>query len=734
MDCSNLSKEITEKIEKMKSHHAPDDAARIEKAFHYAAEAHGDQRRKSGEPYIVHPVETAVLLDDMGLDVDSIVAGLLHDCIEDTPATFQMIEKEFGASVANLVEGVTKLGRIVYSSKEEEQMEDLRKMFVAMAKDIRVILIKLADRLHNARTFQYLSPKKQREKALETMEIYAPLAHRLGMQNVKWELEDLSLKYLDPVGYAEITSYLDERRVAFSNFLETVQKTIVQRMEQSGISCRIKARLKHVYSLYRKMYGQNLSFSEIYDICAVRVIVRDIADCYNVLGLIHDIYRPVPGRFKDYISTPKPNGYQSLHTVVIGREGIPFEVQIRTEDMDQSAEYGIAAHWKYKDGLSGKQKEEAFAWVRQLLESQQDTDAEDFIKNIKVDLFADEVFVFTPKGNVINLPQGANPIDFAYAIHSAVGNRMTGAKVNGRIVPIDYTLKSGEIVDIITSKTTEGPKRDWLKMVKTAEARNKIKQWFKKECREENIERGQTELERELRSALLLDDFHNEEICNTVLKRLNFPNTEELYASIGYGGVTVSRVAIKVKEEVNRLNREKHAAGKPVIQPQKPKAIGDTGVVVEGLDNCLVKFAKCCTPIPGDGIIGFITRGYGVSIHRTDCPNVISGRKNNEEAGRWIRTEWDYTEKHRYQTGLRVYTRTRVGILADVITVFSNAKVNVTEMSARDDGEGQTILYLTVTVTGREQLDFLITRVKRCQGVVDVKRNIQEKKETGSEA
>ena len=729
MDINEIDQSIFDKVEKIKSHHSPEDAQKIEKAFRYALQSHGDQRRRSGEPYIVHPVETAVILDDLGLDVESIVAGLLHDCIEDTPATSQVIEKEFGASVAALVEGVTKLGKIVYSSKEEEQMEDLRKMFIAMAKDIRVIIIKLADRLHNARTFQYLPPQKQREKALETMEIYAPMAHRLGMQSVKWELEDLSLKYLDPVGYAEITNYLDERHVAYSKFLDNVQTTIVQRMEQAGIKCRIKGRLKHVYSLYRKMYGQNLTFSEIYDICAVRVIVQELADCYNVLGIIHDIYRPVPGRFKDYISTPKPNGYQSLHTVVIGHEGIPFEVQIRTEDMDQSAEYGIAAHWKYKDGLSGKQKEEAFAWVRQLLESQQDSDAEDFIKNIKVDLFADEVFVFTPKGNVINLPQGANPIDFAYAIHSAVGNRMVGAKVNGRIVPIDYVLKSGEIVDIITSKTTNGPKRDWLKMVKTSEARTKIKQWFKKECREENIEQGKADLERELRTALLYDDFQQEEVSSAVLKRLNFPTLDDLYAAIGYGGVTVSRVVIKVKEEVARLHRERQGSTRPPVQ--KPKAIGDTGVIVEGLDNCLVKFAKCCTPIPGDSIVGFITRGYGISVHRRDCPNVISGMKKEGESGRWINTEWDYSEKHHYQTGLRIYTQTRVGILADVITVFSNAKINVNEMNARDDtSTGQTILYLTVTVTGRNQLEFLMGRIRRCAGVVDVRRNINETEET----
>ena len=467
-------------LKKVKEHSPLSDMEKITKAYHFSEKAHEGQKRRSGEPYFIHPVTVAGILAELGMDTDSIVAGLLHDCLEDTSATYTTLEKEFGRSVADLVNGVTRLGKIVYSSKEEAQMEDLRKMFIAMARDIRVIIIKLADRLHNARTFQYLPEQKQRDKALETMEIYAPLAHRLGIQNIKWELEDISIKYLDPVGYGEIMSQMADKGQQYEDFLQGVKKRISEKLLSMGIPCEMKARVKHVYSIYRKMYTQNLNLSEIYDICAVRVIVEELADCYNVLGFIHDLYRPVPGRFKDYISTPKPNGYQSLHTVVIGREGIPFEVQIRTREMDRTAEYGVAAHWKYKDGLKGKQNEETFAWIRQLLESQQDTQAEDFIQNIKVDLFSDEVFVFTPKGDVINLPAGATPIDFAYAIHSAVGNRMVGAKVNGRLVPIDYELKNGEIVEVVTSKETAGPKRDWLQIAKTAEARNKIKQWFEK--------------------------------------------------------------------------------------------------------------------------------------------------------------------------------------------------------------------------------------------------------------
>ena len=528
-------------LKKVKEHSPLSDMEKITKAYYFSEKAHEGQKRRSGEPYFIHPVTVAGILAELGMDTDSIVAGLLHDCLEDTNVTYVNIEKEFGRPVADLVNGVTRLGKIVYSSKEEAQMEDLRKMFIAMAKDIRVIIIKLADRLHNARTFQYLPENKQREKSLETMDIYAPLAHRLGIQNIKAELEDICIKYLDPVGYKEIMDQMQDKSQQYEDFLQRVQARIKEKLKSVGIQCEIKARVKHVYSIYRKMYTQNLNLSELYDICAVRVIVDELADCYNVLGFIHDLYRPVPGRFKDYISTPKPNGYQSLHTVVIGREGIPFEVQIRTKEMDRTAEYGVAAHWKYKDGLKGKQNEETFAWIRQLLESQQDTQAEDFIQNIKVDLFSDEVFVFTPKGDVINLPQGATPIDFAYAIHSAVGNRMVGAKVNGRLVPIDYELKNGEIVEVVTSKETNGPRRDWLQLAKTAEARNKIKQWFKKERREENIEQGRAALERELKLEMLWNDFQREEVYGPVLKRFSFRTVDDLYAGIGYGGVTCAK-------------------------------------------------------------------------------------------------------------------------------------------------------------------------------------------------
>jgi len=711
------------RIEAILKQYGPEDARLIRRAYEYAEAQHEGQKRRSGEAYIIHPLSVAEILCDLGLDTDSIIAGLLHDCIEDTATTVEDVKDMFGPAVALLVDGVTRLDKLKFENKEDEQMEDLRKMFVAMAKDIRVILIKLADRLHNARTFQYLPPVKQQEKSLETMEIYAPLAHRLGMEEIKWELEEICLQYLDPVGYKEITDYLASRSEDLDGMLEQTKAEIRAKLEQEGIQCRIKSRLKHVYSIYRKLYGQNLSFEELYDLCGIRVIVQDLADCYNVLGLIHDLYKPVPGRFKDYISTPKPNGYQSLHTAVIGRVGMPFEVQIRTEAMNNTAEYGVAAHWKYKDGLRGQQSEETFAWVRQLLEGQQDIEAADFIKSMKVDLFADEVFVFTPKGDVINLPAGANPIDFAYMIHSAVGNRMTGAKVNGRIVPIDYELKSGEIVEVITSKTSNGPKRDWLQIVKTNGARTKIKQWFKKERREENIEQGRTELERELRAALLMDDFNDPELQKTLLERLNIPSLEELYASLGFGAITVSRVIGKVKEEITRRNRLREAQNQTVeslVSEKKKKTTSSSGVIVEGIDNCLVKFAKCCMPIPGDSIVGFITRGFGVSVHRGDCPNARSAMKG-PEAGRWIRTDWDYSERRNFNTGLRV-TANRNVMLLDIATVFSNMKINITEMTAREMPDGHSLFFITAAVQGLGQLELLMNRLGKCGGVLMVER------------
>ena len=699
----------------------------ILRAYDYAFKHHEGQLRKSGEPYIMHPVAVAVNIEQMGLDAESIMAGLLHDTIEDTEASYAEVAKEFGEAVAMLVDGVTKLTQMEhtsYSTKEEQQVEDLRKMFIAMAKDIRVVMIKLADRLHNMRTIQFQREQKQKDISVETMEIYAPLAHRLGIQKVKLELEDRSLKILDPVGYQEISDYLEEQNHGFADFLEETRVRIIEKLDQVGIQCQVKARLKSVYSIYRKLYGQNLRFSEMYDICATRVIVKSLADCYNVLGLIHDLYKPVPGRFKDYISTPKPNGYQSLHTVVIGTEGIPFEVQIRTEDMDHQAEYGIAAHWKYKNGLKGGHKEETFAWVRQLIESQQDSDATDFIKNVKTDMFADEVYVFTPQGDVINLPKGATPIDFAYAIHSAVGNRMTGAKVNGRIVPIDCELHSGEIVDVITSKNSTGPKRDWMQIVKTNGARTKIKQWFKKERREENIEQGKLVLERELRANLVYDAFQHPEMQELICNRMNVPDLEELYAGIGYGGVALSRVIAKVKDEAARQKAAEAKEAKMQAYIQKPrKSVANTGVIVEGLDNCLVKFSKCCTPVPGDPIIGFITRGFGVSVHRQDCANAKASARNPGEEGRWIRTEWaDEEEKHIYQTGIRITAANRVGLLSDVVNQLSNMKINVSELNAREDEDGNGVLYMTISVHDKGQLEFVINRLMRVSGVSEVKR------------
>ncbi len=721
-DIETVIEGYRETVRKIACAFPPEESAKIMSAFECANRMHSTQKRKSGDPYICHPVAAAVIISDLGLDSDSIAAGLLHDCVEDTSSTYEDIQREFGKPVADLVDGVTKLGNIVYSSREEEQMEDLRKMFIAMAKDIRVIIIKLADRLHNIRTIEFQRPVKQSEICLETMEIYAPLAHRLGIHNIKEELEDRSLRILDPVGYSEIQSFLSGKEEVFSQFLERQVVRIKEKLDQSGIECEVRFRLKHVYSIYRKLYGQNLTFDEIYDICAARIIVGQIVDCYNVFGIIHDLYRPIPGRFKDYISTPKPNGYQSLHTVVIGGEGIPFEVQIRTEEMDKSAEFGIAAHWKYKGGLRGRQKEEAFAWVRQLLETQQDTDAEDFIKNMKVDLFADEVYVFTPRGDVINMPQGATPIDFAYAIHSEVGNRMTGAKVNGRMVGIDYVLKSGEIVDIITSKSSIGPKRDWMQIVKTTSAKSKIRQWFKKERREENYEHGKSTLDRELRVALIYDSFMLPEFLTPFLKQLGLPNLDELYICIGYGGMTASKIVSRAKEEIIRIRHAREQQEIKLPQQTKRKAIADTGVIVEGLDNCLVKFAKCCTPIPGDEIVGFITRGHGVSVHRKECANVRSSLGNQEEYDRWIATEWEMSERHNYNTAVKVVAKNRAGVLSDVVSALGNMKINVNELSVRENADGQSLFFMTISVTGKEQLDLVINRLKRGSGVIDVMR------------
>ena len=586
------------------------DFQRIRAAFEFAEEAHKDQKRKSGEPYIIHPLAVAqIVAEELRLDSESIEAALLHDVIEDTAATHEQVSKLFSPTIADLVEGVSKLTRIQYATKEDEQMENLRKMLIAMSKDIRVILIKIADRLHNMRTMEYQSPEKQKQKSLETMEIYAPIAHRLGMQRIKWELEDLSLKYLDPVGYREIVSKLDAKHQEYEDFMRRIQIQIDDRLDELNIEHIVYGRVKHPYSIYRKMFNQNKSLDEIFDLFAFRVVVNSVGDCYNVLGVIHDLYKPILGRFKDYIGTPKPNGYQSLHTTVIGADGLPFEVQIRTREMHEVAEYGVAAHWKYKQNGQGAGTEGRYEWVRRLLENQEGTDAEEYIHSLKVDMFADEVFVFTPNGDVQNLPAGATPIDFAYAIHSAVGNHMVGAKVNGRIVTLDHVLKNGDIVEILTSKAAKGPSRDWMKIARSSEARSKIRQWFKKERKEENIANGRAAFEAELKHCgISMKDVLSPEMLPVLLKRVSYGSLDELYAAIGYGGFTAQKAVSRIQGELNRVAKlhqaEKAAEELAEARPQEParqapapkRIKSEQGIIVEGLDNCLVKFSKCCTP------------------------------------------------------------------------------------------------------------------------------------------
>ena len=717
------------------------DLKRIRAAYEMARAAHEGQKRKDGSPYVTHCVAAADISVDMGLDEDSIVAALLHDVIEDTTLTHADIARDFGDAVADIVEGVTKLTRVQYTSKEDEQMENLRKMLMAMAKDIRVILIKIADRLHNMRTMDYQTPEKQRTKSLETMEIYAPIAHRLGMQQAKWELEDLSLRYLDPTGYKEITEYLNSRMPELEAFMSGVDDRIQARLKQEGIEASISSRIKHVYSIYRKMYSQKLDINGIFDLCAFRVIVDSLPDCYNVLGIIHDMFKPVPGRFKDYISTPKPNMYQSLHTTVIGSEGIPFEVQIRTWDMHHTAEYGIAAHWKYKmgDGAASVRggDEEKFAWVRMLLESQQESDAQDFFHDLKIDMFADEVFVFSPKGDVINLPAGATPIDFAYSIHSDVGNHMVGAKVNGRIVTYDYALQNGDIVEIRTSKSAPGPSRDWLNMVKSGSARTKIKQWYKKERREENVIRGREMLEDELRRmGLTLDDVLDEEIIAPILKRLCFATVDDLYAAIGYNGIAVARAANRMRDEVkarSERNEKKtvldkvSAAADRREQNAKKEVKPVQGVLVEGLDNCLIKFSRCCTPVPGDEIIGFITRGQGVSIHRKDCPNYQQRSHEPQNEGRWIRVAWAKEITESYVTSVSIASKDRSGLVMDIATVLNALNAKVRTLTSRDIGGGLALTNISLEVKNAGELRYVMNRLSAIPGVSSVTRSGEKK-------
>ena len=705
----------------------------IRQAYEFARDLHGPQLRKDCSPFVTHPLAVAqIVAEELHLDSESIVAALLHDTIEDTEATHEQLAKLFSPTIADLVEGVSKLTRVHYTSKEEEQMENLRKMLMAMSKDIRVILIKISDRLHNMRTMEYQTPEKQKQKSFETMEIYAPIAHRLGMQKMKWELEDLSLKYLDPVGYREIIEALDEKAAEYDGFMSAVHDQITTRLREAGVDATVQARMKHPYSIYRKMYTQNKSLDDVFDLFAFRVIVDTVADCYNVLGLIHDLYKPILGRFKDYIGTPKPNMYQSLHTTVVGESGIPFEVQIRTKEMHEVAEYGIAAHWKYKQNGQGGGDEGRYEWVRRLLENQEGADAEDFIHSLKVDMFADEVFVFTPNGDVINLPAGATPIDFAYNIHSAVGNHMVSAKVNGRIVPLNHRLQNGDVVEVTTSQSAHGPSRDWIKIARSSNARSKIRQWFKREKRDENIVNGRQSFESELkRTGVSLKELLADENVPNVLKKLSFNSVDDMYAAIGYGGVTALKVIGRLREDIQRILHQHQAerqaevpvAGQPeVMRPAVPQRKGEHGIIVEGLSNCLVKFSKCCSPVPGDDIVGFITRGYGVSVHRADCPNVLRSRDNPAEAGRWIRVSWADKTSESYHTMLQVVAKDRISLIVDVSTVLSSTKTRVLSLNARSTPDGFALLDLGIEVGDRGQLKTVMSRLEQIQGVMKVTR------------
>ena len=703
------------------------DMSVVERAYRLADESHKDQKRLSGAPYISHPVAVACILVELGMDTESVAAGLLHDVVEDTPISIDQIRKQFGAEIAGLTDGVTKLGRIPYSSREVQQAENLRKMLMAMNEDIRVIIIKLADRLHNMRTSEFWEPQKQRDKALENMEVYAPIAHRLGIRAVKEELEDISLRILDPVAYREIEDGLELRSSERKRFIETTKQRISDRVSLTIPNVYLEGRVKSINGIYRKMFIQGRSMDEIYDIYAVRVIVDTVNDCYNVLGVIHDMFRPLPNRFKDYISTPKPNMYQSLHTTVIGKEGIPFEVQIRTWEMHHTAEYGIAAHWKYKLGMT-KGKEDTFekrlSWIRQMLDNEKDSeDATDLVRMIKSDLVPEEVFVFTPRGDVISLPSGSTVIDFAYAIHSAVGNRMTGAKVDKRIVPLDYRVKTGEIIEVLTSKEAHGPSRDWLKIVRTSEARNKIRTWFKHEKRDENIVEGRDEMERELRRNSI--DIPEEELNAILLKlapRNNCTTVEDVFAAIGYGGISMWKIMPKVKDAWQK----EHAAAVPAIpQTQEKKQVphkNAAGVVVDGMDNCLIKFSRCCNPLPGDEIIGFITRGFGVSIHKRSCSNVPQNISEAAEPERWVKVHWAGSVDEEFKTTLELVAEDRSGLLADITQQLFSMRLFIHSLNSRETKDGTAFISATISISNLEQLKTIMSRLSAVGGVISIRR------------
>ncbi len=696
---------------------------KIDKAYNVAREAHCGQLRYSGQPYIIHPIAVAKILFDLGMDSDSIIAALLHDIVEDTAISLQQISDTFGEEIASLVDGVTKLGKVPLSTREEQQAENIRKMLIAMSVDIRVIIIKLADRLHNMRTLDYMRPQKRRDKALETLEIYAPIAHRLGIRAIKEELEDLAISYLDPIAYKEISDTLEAADEVHKNFIDDTISKIQPRINEIVPGAHIDGRIKSIHGIYRKMYIQSRNFDEIYDVYAIRIIVESVIDCYNCLGVIHDMFHSLPGRFKDYISTPKSNMYQSLHTTVICEDGLPFEVQIRTWEMHYTAEYGIAAHWKYKLGINENSKfEERLSWIRQLLESQNDSeDVEDIVQTIKSDFVPDDVFVFTPKGDVINVPTGATVIDFAYAIHSEVGNHMIGAKVDGRIVPLDYKVKTGQIVEVITS-SNKGPSRDWLKIVTTSSARTKIRNWFKKERKPENIIEGKVELEREFRrNNIRLYDDELETFLTKLSERQHCPTIDDFYAAIGYGSISINKLMPFIKEEYYKILKAKEPPEINIIKESKTR--GSEGIVVEGVDNCLIKFSRCCNPLPGDDIIGFITRGHGVSIHKRDCSNVPKSIPLAAEPERWINVRWEDNIKENFKSTLALQCIDRMGLIADLSSQLATMHVMIHSLNTRQCKSGNCIITMTITVNGVEHLNSVIRRIEKTDGVLSIERS-----------
>ncbi len=704
------------------------DCEKIKKAYDIAKAAHQDQKRRSGEPYIMHPVAVAQILFNFGMDNECIISALLHDVVEDTKVSIDFIRETFGDEVALLVDGVTKLGKIPLSTREEVQAENIRKMFIAMNKDVRVIIIKLADRLHNMRTLQFMPDYKQREISLETLEIYAPIAHRLGIRAIKDELEDLAVRYLDPIAYQEIENNLSMKKEEGERFLNDIKAQIQERITPLIKNATITSRVKSVHGIFRKVYIKGKSFEEIYDIYAVRIIVDTMIDCYNALGIVHDMFKPIPGRFKDYISTPKPNMYQSLHTTVLSKDGIPFEIQIRTWEMHRTAEYGIAAHWKYKLGKGGKDAlDEKLSWIHRMIETGESTDtAEDLVASIKGDLSVEEVYVFTPKGDIKSLPTGSTVIDFAYAIHSAVGNKMVGAKVDGRIVPLDYQIKTGERIEILTTNQQgKGPSRDWLSIVKTGEARSKIRSWFKKERREENIEEGKASVKRELRRNFIgLGGAKYDEFIKRISEKQHFAHVDEFYAAVGYGGIQINRLMPGIKDEYNKNWKEK--------EPEKPqfsnivdrprKNSSSNGVIVEGIDNCLIKMARCCNPLPGEEIIGFITRGHGLSIHRRNCVNVPQDLEHCAEPERWIHAYWDDSVKIETQSTLDVYAIDRDGIVLDITSTLMNMHVKIHSINARPINDGNCLTTLTVAVSSKEHLDNIVRIIRKIEGVYHIER------------